>query len=84
MYNRYLSPESGDFSRIPPQSEPVPPPPGGESDGALDRLLRRLRLDGLLDRFDSSDLILVLLLLFLWRKDADDEVLLALALLLLL
>lgn len=41
-------------------------------------------LNGVLAHFDSSDFLLLLLILFLRREDADEEVLLALGLLLIL
>lgn len=98
MYNRYLRRDTGEYTRVPFTSEPsfdeqaTPREPHKERDGAetgdlrgtWERLLMRLRLDGVLSRFDSSDLLLLLLILFLWREEADEEVLIALGLLLIL
>ena len=68
----------------PAGSEPPPgdaPPPGADG---LARYLRRL-LDQLhLDRIDTGDLLLLGLLYFLFREKADEELLIALGLLLIL
>lgn len=71
----------------PPPSEPPPPPPGGDSSPGsppegrfLDRLLSRLHLGDI----DSGDLLLLLILFFLFREEADEEVLIAIGLLLIL
>ncbi len=82
MYNRYLRSDTGEYTPLREESTPAAPSP--EEGGTLERLLERLHLGGLSERFDSSDLLLVLLILFLWREDADEEVLLALGLLLIL
>lgn len=82
MYNRYLRSDTGEYTPVREESAAAAPPP--EEGSTLERLLERLHLGGLLERFDSSDLLLVLLILFLWREDADEEVLLALGLLLIL
>ena len=71
----------------PPQAPPPPrepePPPGG-ADGGLSGPLRRL-LDQLhLDRIDTGDLLLLGLLFLLFREGADEELLIALGLLLIL
>lgn len=92
MYNRYLRQDMGEYTRVPPEAPlderetPETSDSAEPSDlrGTWERLLARLRLDGVLARFDSSDLLLLLLILFLWREDADEEVLLALGLLLIL
>ena len=68
----------------PPPPPPVPPPPAGGSPGGLSGTLRKL-LDQLhLDRIDSGDLLLLGLLFLLFREDADEELLIALGLLLIL
>ena len=93
MYNRYIRNEQGAYSRIPqqepapgpvsgrppppPPSEPPPRPPEGRF---LDRLLSRLHLGDI----DSGDLLLLLILFFLFREEADEEVLIAIGLLLIL
>ena len=76
----------------PPRHDPPPPPPPGggraESEGGvfregfqfLDKLLEKLHLQDL----DSADLMLLLLLFFLFEEKADDELLIALGLLLIL
>lgn len=76
--------------REPPRDTPPPPPNGGrpEADGGafregfqfLDRLLEKLHLQDL----DGADLMLLLLLFFLFEEKADDELLIALGLLLIL
>lgn len=70
-------PESG----TPPNSPP--PPFGGGADG-IAGYLRRI-LDQLhLDHIDAGDLLLLGLLYFLFREKADEELLIALGLLLIL
>ena len=86
MYNRYIRNEQGAYSRI-PQQEPAPgpvsgrlPPPRPPEGRFLDRLLSRLHLGDI----DSGDLLLLLILFFLFREEADEEVLIAIGLLLIL
>ena len=77
----------------PPGNGPPPPPPGGSSSGppppfggteGIAGYLRRV-LDQLhLDRIDAGDLLLLGLLYFLFREKADEELLIALGLLLIL
>lgn len=83
MYNRYLRSDTGVYTRVSEGTEP-PPEKAQEERHTLERLLARLHLEGLSERFDTSDLLLLLLILFLWREDADEEVLIALGLLLIL
>ena len=98
MYNRYLRNDEGLYTRVPmpdapPATEPggsVPPPPprsgqetarsGQEGAQLLSRLLDRLPLKGV----DKGDLLLLLILFFLFEEKADDELLIALGLLLIL
>lgn len=100
MYNRYLCNDAGVYTRLPrheepprPQSPPtetVPPtgenplpPPKPETESALpvlDRILEKLHLQDL----DGADLMLLALLFFLFEEKADDELLIALGLLLIL
>ena len=80
-------PGSGGFDP-PPRSGPPPrqdPPPRGEDGGdSLSGTLRRL-LDQLhLGDLDTGDLLLLAILYLLFREGADDEVLAALGLLLIL
>ncbi len=93
MYNRYVRNDNGVYSRIPqedaappPQEEaspPPPPPPPGGGDG-LTGLLRHLLDQFHLDRVDTGDLLLLAILFFLFKEDADEELLVALGLLLIL
>lgn len=69
-------------------SAPPPPPPDPPQDGAhredpsqfFSRLLDKLPLKGV----DKADLLLLLILFFLFEEKADDELLVALGLLLIL
>ena len=76
-------PSSGPSHRSEPLRDPPPrrtdPAPRGES-GMLQHLLDQLHLD----RVDTGDLLLLGLLFLLFREGADDEVLAALGLLLIL
>lgn len=93
MYNRYVRNDNGSYSRIPqeesagapPQQETPPPqtekPP--RTDG-LSSFLRHFLDQFHLDHVDTGDLLLLGLLFFLFREDADDELLMALGLLLIL
>ncbi len=58
-----------------------PPPPGGDGAAAY---LRRVLDQFHLDRIDTGDLLLLGLLYFLFREKADEELLIALGLLLIL
>ena len=65
----------------PPPFSPPPPFGGGEGiAGYLRRILDQLHLD----RIDAGDLLLLGLLYFLFREKADEELLVALGLLLIL
>ena len=99
MYNRYIRNDQGVYTRIPeedprqPQGGPPPPgggppppppphpspPPSGDGQDSLTGLLRRL-----LDQLNLSSLDSGALLFFLFREGADDELLAALGLLLIL
>lgn len=67
-----------------PQPPPEPKPPSGPSHrperDILNRLLEKLHLGDL----DSGDLLVLLLLFLLFREKADEELLIALGLLLIL
>ena len=70
---------------FPPPKDPFfgPPPPPFHGEGfsaTLRRLLDKLHLDNV----DSGDLILLLMIFFLFREEADEELLIALGLLLIL
>lgn len=60
-----------------------PPPPSGRGDG-LTGFLRHFLDQWHLDSVDTGDLLLLGLLFFLFREDADEELLVALGLLLIL
>ena len=78
-------PSGGPSPPPPPKQErpPGPPPPGRTADG-LTGFLRHI-LDQLhLNHVDTGDLLLLGLLFFLSREEADEELLVALGLLLIL
>ena len=99
MYNRYIRRDDGTYTKVAEPEPPRPPPPddpnesGPRSGGpppsfggteGLAGYLRRI-LDQLhLDRVDAGDLLLLGLLYFLFREKADEELLVALGLLLIL
>ena len=70
----------------PPPSEPSGPPHsgGGRSPDGLTGFLRHILDQWHLNNVDTGDLLLLGLLFFLFREDADDELLSALGLLLIL
>lgn len=92
MYNRYLRNDEGEYTRVPiPETPPVqeqppnmPPagasPPPKETAQLFSHLLQKLPLQGV----DKGDLLLLLILFFLFEEKADDELLIALGLLLIL
>lgn len=97
MYNRYLRNDEGEYTRVPiPETSPVqeqPPPPHPsnmppagaspppkEAAQLFSHLLQKLPLQGV----DKGDLLLLLILFFLFEEKADDELLIALGLLLIL
>ena len=61
----------------PPVQEPPPPAP---ERGLLNGLLEKLHLSDL----DAGDILLLILLFFLFRQEADEELLIAIGLLLIL
>jgi len=82
MYNRYIRNDTGAYEEIPRQD--APPDQGNfrESGG-------RGILSGLLEKFnlkdmDKGDLLLLFILFLLLREGEDEELLIALALLLIL
>ena len=92
LYNRYIRGSDGGYTRVaqpdpsphsapPPPPGPDMPPPGRAPEmDLLNRLLARLHLGDL----DSGDLLTLLLLFLLFREGADEELLIALGLLLIL
>ena len=94
FYNRYI-PEAGGYVRRPAEDGPLeppppppmpeepvpPPPPEREAErGLLHRLLGRVGLE----KLDTGDILLLLILFFLFREGDDMELVLTLGLLLLL
>lgn len=65
---------------LPPGPEPAPPPPPAPERQFLNRLLAKLHLGDM----DAGDLLLLLILFFLFYQKADEEVLIAIGLLLIL
>ena len=98
MYNRYIRNDAGVYERIPVEGPPPfappgcgdgppppPPPPGSHppptgGKGILSGILDKLNLKDI----DTSDLILLLLIVLLFREGEDEELLIALGLLLIL
>ena len=68
----------------PPSSPPPPPPSGGRAADGLTGFLRHFLDQFHLDRVDTGDLLLLAILFFLFKEDADEELLMALGLLLIL
>ena len=66
------------FSHMPHPTPKPPPPP--DASRFLGQLLEKLRLQDV----DTGDLLLLLILFFLFQEKADDEALIALGLLLIL
>lgn len=89
MYNRYIRNDNGVYDRVPQQEtappsppgpEPAPPPAPAPERQFLNRLLAKLHLGDM----DAGDLLLLLILFFLFYQKADEEVLIAIGLLLIL
>ena len=93
LYKRYIRGDDGVYTRVPmdevppPRSDPPPkgPPPPPPEHGAPERgffndLLEKLHLGDL----DAGDLLLLFLLFYLFRQKADEELLIAIGLLLIL
>ena len=66
------------------REQPPPPPPGGRTIDGLTGFLGHLLDQFHLDRVDTGDLLLLVILFFLFKEDADEELLVALGLLLIL
>ena len=92
MYNRYLRNDHGAYAPI---SDDVQKSPKNESCTEPETInaRRKLSLDNLKELYhslaerlhlDAGDLLLLLMLYFLYREDADEELLIALGLLLFL
>lgn len=82
MYNRYIRNDTGSYERVPEQEPPRQqadaPPSGGK--GILSGILERFNLKDL----DKGDLLLLFILFLLLREGEDEELLIALGLLLIL
>ncbi len=67
---------------VPPREEHTPPPPprGQAQKGILSSLLKKLNLENI----DTGDLLLLVLLFLLFKDGEDEELLIALGLLLIL
>ena len=96
MYNRYIRDQQGGFTRIREEDAPAedspyscgpPPPPGPPSFGGADIGFRRRILGklGMAD-VDTGDLLLLLILFLLFTEGGskDEELMIALGLLLIL
>ena len=95
MYNRYVRNDNGSYERVvqqdtrPPHSVPPPPPvpppspsppPRAPESRFFNQLLQKVHLSDI----DSGDLLLLLLLFLLFQENADEELLIAIGLLLIL
>ena len=94
MYNRYIRNDCGEYDPIqeqppihnaasrtaPVSSSPAQTKPQKQTNFSLQALLKTLKLDNI----DRGDMLLLLLLLFLFQDGNDEELLIALALLLIL
>ena len=100
MYNRYIRNDNGQYERVPVNNTPPPYEPHGpnqdgyipnvtppssihreqEKRGFLSSLLGRLKLD----EIDTGDLLLLVILFLLFKDGEDEELLIALGLLLIL
>ena len=81
LYNRYVRGDDGNYARVPFDDAPPPPPPQGAPErGFFNDLLGKLHLSDL----DAGDLLLLFLLFYLSKQKADEELLIAIGLLLIL
>ncbi len=94
MYNRYVRGDDGNYARVPFDDAPPQPPPPHQSSGSpppppsqgapergfFNDLLGKLHLGDL----DAGDLLLLFLLFYLSKQKADEELLIAIGLLLIL
>ncbi len=90
LYNRYVRGDDGSYARVPfddapprqsgGQQPPPPPSQGAPERGFFNDLLTGLHLSDL----DAGDLLLLFLLFYLSRQKADEELLIAIGLLLIL
>ncbi len=87
MYNRYVRNDNGQYQRFRMPEEHQPPgnkrqdgEPTSRADGLLGNILSKLKLD----EIDSGDFLLLVLLFLLFHEGADEELLIALGLLLIM
>ncbi len=85
LYNRYVRGDDGSYERVPfsddaPPRRAPPPPRDAPERGLFNDLLSRLHLSDL----DAGDVLLLFLLFYLSRQKADEELLIAIGLLLIL
>ncbi len=94
LYNRYVRGDDGSYARVPFDDAPPQPPPPHQSSGSpppppsqgapergfFNDLLGKLHLSDL----DAGDLLLLFLLFYLSKQKADEELLIAIGLLLIL
>ena len=86
MYNRYVRNGDGIYQRVSSSEEERPPGgapphrPEGAAGGLLSQLLGKLQLEDL----DTGDLLLLAILFLLFKEGGDEELLIALGLLLIL
>ena len=78
MYNRYIRNDGGSYEYIPFQDPPSGSGSGGS--GILSGLLEKFNLKDM----DKGDLLLLFILFLLLREGEDEELLIALGLLLIL
>lgn len=77
-------PAPGPGGHPPPPNGPFGPPPPPLHGEGISAALRKMLDKFHLDNVDSGDLLLLLLLFFLFKEEADEELLIALGLLLIL
>ena len=77
LYNRYVRGDDGNYARVPFDDAP---PQGAPERGFFNDLLGKLHLGDL----DAGDLLLLFLLFYLSKQKADEELLIAIGLLLIL
>lgn len=87
MYNRYVRNDNGEYRRINVAQEHtvrsekgIEPEVVAKPGGQLNAILSKLRLD----EIDTGDLLLLVLLFLLFREGEDEELLIALGLLLIM
>lgn len=80
MYNRYIRNDTGSYERVPEQEPPQTDGPASGNRGILSGILEKLNLKDL----DKGDLLLLFILFLLLREGEDEELLIALGLLLIL